>query len=114
MLFAIKADLVSRYELSVKDQESIIQDFVEEVTPLISTLLRDTNKLQSLKKDVFVTKVRAMPIAIGSNSREQPWQPRPALKVCMTSGLTKKEVESAGTNIRRSLHVVMERRKFKR
>lgn len=32
MLFAIKEDLVTRYDLSVKDQESIIQDFVEEVS----------------------------------------------------------------------------------
>ena len=53
-------------------------------------------------------------MTIGAGSREQPWQPQPALKICMTSGLTKKEVENAGTNIRRSLHAVMERRKFKR
>jgi hypothetical protein len=62
----------------------------------------------------MITKVRAMPLTIGASSREQSWQPHPALKVCMTSGLTKKEVENAGTNIRRSLHTVMERRKFKR
>lgn len=71
-------------------------------------------RYQSLKKDVLITKVRAMPLTIGASAREQPWQPQPALKICMTSGLTKKEVENAGTNIRRALHTVMERRKFKR
>ncbi|KIW00396.1 uncharacterized protein PV09_08105 [Verruconis gallopava] len=98
MIFVLKDDLISRYEISVKDQEAIIQEVVDE----------------ALRKDVLVTKVRHMPLAIGVSSREQPWQPQPALKVCMTSGLTKKEVESAGQTIRRSLHTVMEKRKFKR
>jgi serine palmitoyltransferase len=44
MLFTIKEDLIARYELSVKDQESIIQEVVEEVRKHLCTaaLLRLT------------------------------------------------------------------------
>jgi serine palmitoyltransferase len=69
---------------------------------------------QALKKDVLITRLKKMPPTLGASSREKEWQAQPALKICMTNGLTKKEVENTGTTIRRCIHSVMERRKFKR
>lgn len=38
------------------------------------------------------------------------WNAQPALKVCMTTGLSKKDVEKAGTIIRHAITKVMIRR----
>ena len=32
---------------------------------------------------------------LGVSPREEQWQPQPALKVCITTGLSKKEIEKA-------------------
>jgi 7-keto-8-aminopelargonate synthetase-like enzyme len=116
MLFVLKEEIIGRYSLSVQDQEAIVQDIVDEVScvPMHPFQNNADRTTQSLKKDVLVTRLKSMPQVLGANAREQQWQPQPALKICMTNGLSKKEVENAGTTIRRAIHTVMERRKFKR
>lgn len=42
------------------------------------------------------------------------WRPQPAIKVCMTTGLTKKEVERAGVVIRHAVTTVMKSKKWQR
>jgi hypothetical protein len=52
-----------------------------------------------------------MPPELGASPREEQWQPQPALKVCVTTGLSKKEIEKAGTEIRHAITKIMTRRK---
>jgi serine palmitoyltransferase len=57
-----------------------------------------------------------MPVGPGSTPRdlEKEWQPQPAIKVCVTTGLTKKETEKAGTVIRHAITTVMKGKKWQR
>lgn len=57
-----------------------------------------------------------MPQALGSSPKDQEreWQPRPALKVCVTTGLSKKETEKAGIVIRHAITTVMKGKKWQR
>lgn len=48
-----------------------------------------------------------MPLALGATPRTQDWQPKPALKVCVTTGLSKKDTEKAGIAIRHAVTKVM-------
>jgi len=43
-------------------------------------------------------------------ARDKTWTLQPALKVCVTSGLSKKETEKAGTSIRHAITKVMQRK----
>jgi serine palmitoyltransferase len=54
-----------------------------------------------------------MPQTLGASAKdlEKEWQPTPALKVCLTTGLSKKEVEKAGTVIRHAVTKIMTRKK---
>jgi hypothetical protein len=51
-----------------------------------------------------------MPVAPNSTSKEQGWQLQPAIKVCITTGLSKKEIEKAGVTIRHAITKVMTRK----
>lgn len=42
--------------------------------------------------------------------QDETWAIRPALKVCITSGLSKKEIEKAGVTIRHAITKVMTRK----
>lgn len=57
-----------------------------------------------------------MPVPVGASQRDldKEWQPRPALKVCITSGLSKKETEKAGIIIRHAITTVMKSKKWQR
>lgn len=44
------------------------------------------------------------------STKDKTWTLQPALKVCVTSGLTKKETEKAGTTIRHAINKVMTRK----
>jgi hypothetical protein len=51
-----------------------------------------------------------MPPILSSPVQQPGWDVRPALKVCVTIGLTKKEMEKAGTTIKQKIAKVMTRR----
>lgn len=48
-------------------------------------------------------------IGAGPKDTMDNWQPDPALKVCLTTGLSKKEIEKAGTVIRSAAAKVMKK-----
>ena len=50
-----------------------------------------------------------MPVMIGSSARDNIWQPTPALKECVTTGLSRKELEKAGVTIRPAITKIMKR-----
>jgi hypothetical protein len=51
-----------------------------------------------------------MPVAPGSNGNDEGWKLQPALKVCITTGLSKKEIEKAGVTIRHAITKVLTRK----
>lgn len=51
-----------------------------------------------------------MPVAPSSTSKDADWKLRPALKVCITTGLSKKEIEKAGVTIRHAITKVLTRK----
>jgi serine palmitoyltransferase len=57
-----------------------------------------------------------MPIALGATPKDlaKEWHAPPALKVCVTTGLNKKETEKAGTIIRHAVTSVLKGRKWQR
>ncbi|KAF2272458.1 aminotransferase class I and II [Westerdykella ornata] len=95
MLLVWKPEVVASKNLSVADQNQLFQDVVDEC----------------IANGVLITRLKAMPKAIGASANEKEWQPTPALKVCVTSGLTKKETEKAGVIIRHAITKIITRRK---
>ena len=100
LLLVLKDQHLTARNLSTLDQENLLQDVVDD----------------ALANGVLITRVKAMPNALGVSPREaqKEWQPQPALKVCVTSALTKREIEKAGTVIRHSVTNVMKSRKWQR
>ncbi|CAI6338872.1 unnamed protein product [Periconia digitata] len=95
LILVLKPDIVTSKDLNTQDQNEIFQDVVDEC----------------LTNGVLITRLRAYPVAQGTQAKDQGWQPTPALKVCVTSGLTKKETEKAGTTIRHAITKVLKARK---
>lgn len=55
-----------------------------------------------------------MPLPAGSNGKDEEWKLQPALKVCITTGLSKKEIEKAGVIIRHAITKVLTRKTSQR
>lgn len=66
---------------------------------------------QILANGVLVTRLKGMPAPLGVAPKDYGWQPTPALKVCVTTGLTKKETEKAATTIRHAITKVMTKKR---
>ncbi|KAN0080538.1 Pyridoxal phosphate-dependent transferase [Elaphomyces granulatus] len=90
MILVIKPEVVSSKRLSFEDQQFLLQDAVDE----------------ALANGVLITRLKSLPDEV---------EPRhvvpPALKVCLTTGLTRREVEKAGTIIRHAITKVMSRKR---
>ncbi|KAG8529282.1 uncharacterized protein KY384_005917 [Bacidia gigantensis] len=95
MILAVKPELVASRKWSVADQEQILQDIVDE----------------ALANSVLITRLKSMPRGQYTAAKKVGWELEPALKVCVTSGLTKKEIERAGTTIRHAITKVMKSRR---
>lgn len=65
---------------------------------------------QALANGVLITRLKSRPIMDDIGIRDKTWILQPALKVCVTSGLSKKETEKAGTTIRHAITKVMTRK----
>ena len=52
-----------------------------------------------------------MPRPINATAKDIGWELQPALKVCITSGLSKKEIERAGIAIRHAITKVMNKKR---
>ncbi|KAJ5448883.1 Glycosyl transferase family 48 [Penicillium cf. griseofulvum] len=90
LILVIKPEVVAAKRLTANDQQFLLQDAVDE----------------SLANGVLITRLKTL---------EDNFEPKqvvpPALKVCVTTGLTKKEIEKAGTIIRHAITKVMSKRK---
>ncbi|KAF2144471.1 uncharacterized protein K452DRAFT_245334 [Aplosporella prunicola CBS 121167] len=95
MLLSLKPEVVASKRLTDMDQEFLLQEAVDEC----------------LSNGVLVTRLKAMPPAVGAGEKERGWQPVPAIKVCVTSGLSKKEIEKAGVVIRHAITKVMTKKR---
>ncbi|OAL54834.1 serine palmitoyltransferas-like protein 1 [Pyrenochaeta sp. DS3sAY3a] len=95
LLLVLKPDVIEAKKLSLDDQNQVFRDVVDEC----------------LANGILITRLKAFPVGLGLNPRDAGWQPVPALKVCVTSGLTKKETEKAGIIIRHAVTKIIGRRK---
>ncbi|KAL1981798.1 hypothetical protein VTN96DRAFT_2136 [Rasamsonia emersonii] len=90
MILVIKPEVVSSRRLSFEDQQFLLQDIVDE----------------ALANGVLITRLKSLP------DNMSPKQPvLPALKICINTGLTKKEIEKAGTIIRHAITKVMSKKR---
>ncbi|TPX18133.1 uncharacterized protein E0L32_002642 [Thyridium curvatum] len=96
MLLVLKPEVVQARRLSAEDQERLLQDCVDE----------------ALANGVLITRLKLAPVASSINPKDS-WRPQPALKVCITSGLSKKDIEKAGVTIRHAITKVMTRKNHK-
>ncbi|PKY07365.1 PLP-dependent transferase [Aspergillus campestris IBT 28561] len=90
LLLVIKPEVVSAKKLSIDDQQFLLQDVVDEC----------------LANGVLITRLKTLQ----DNFEPKQFIP-PALKVCVTTGLTKKEIEKAGTTIRHAVTKVLSKKK---
>lgn len=58
----------------------------------------------------MVSRLKTRIYAHVMTARDKGWIPQPALKVCVTSGLSKKDIEKAGVTIRHAITKVMTRK----
>ncbi|KAJ5232067.1 serine palmitoyltransferase component [Penicillium chermesinum] len=90
LILAIKPEVVAAKKLTESDQQFLLQDVVDEC----------------LVNGVLITRLKSL---------EDNFEPKqivaPALKVCVTIGLAKKEIESAGKIIRHAITKVMNKKK---
>ncbi|KAK3321668.1 pyridoxal phosphate-dependent transferase [Apodospora peruviana] len=94
MLLVFKPDVVKARRLSVGDQERLLQECVDE----------------SLANGVLITRLKGMPINSSIGLKGGDYTVQPALKICITSGLSKKDTEKAAITIRHAVTKVMTRK----
>ncbi|KIV96890.1 hypothetical protein PV10_00704 [Exophiala mesophila] len=90
MLLVLKPEVVSSRRLTWDDQQILLQEIVDE----------------ALSQNVLITRVKSLP-AGPSGTKTEIYTPNPALKVCVTMGLSKKEIEKAGIIIRHAITKVV-------
>ncbi|KAI9844454.1 MAG: serine palmitoyltransferase component [Sclerophora amabilis] len=95
MLLVLKPEIVSSKRISLEEQERLLQDVVDE----------------TLANGVLITRLKSMQPGMNATPRDREWQQQPALKVCVTSGLSRKEIEKAGVTIRHAITKVMSKKR---
>lgn len=117
-LLVLKDEVISSRDLSDHAQELLMQEIIDEVCnysryKIISNGIygAQANHLQTLANGVLITRASKMPETLGASGSDLQWQPQPALKVCVTVGLSKKEMEKAGIVIRHAITKIMMRKK---
>ncbi|KAF2758288.1 PLP-dependent transferase [Pseudovirgaria hyperparasitica] len=95
LLLVLKQDALTSRNFGQKEQEWILQEVVDEC----------------LANGVLITRLKAMPQPLGAAVSAQSPQPQPALKICVTTGLSKKETEKAGVVIRHAITKIMTKKR---
>ncbi|KAK4697119.1 serine palmitoyltransferase, partial [Lecanoromycetidae sp. Uapishka_2] len=95
MILAFKPEVIASKKWSREDQEQVFQEIVDE----------------TLVNGVLITRLKSMPRAVNATIRDVGWELQPALKVCITSGLSRKEIEKAGITIRHAITKVVNKRR---
>ncbi|CAM6001528.1 unnamed protein product [Sphagnum balticum] len=91
MLLVLKPEVINSRRMSIQEQERVLQECVDE----------------TLANGVLITRLKSMPSGPSANGKEEDWKLQPALKVCITTGLSKKEIEKAGVTIRHAITKVL-------
>ncbi|KAG5930571.1 hypothetical protein E4U42_006659 [Claviceps africana] len=94
MLLVLKPEVIAMRKLGLDDQERILLDCVDEC----------------LVNNILIAKLKTRPYAHAIGARDGKWFAQPALKICITSALSKKDIEKAGTVIRHAITRVMTRK----
>lgn len=115
MMLVLKQEHVHHRNLDILDQENLLQDIAEEVRKT-ETNFACADRFQALANGVMITRLHALPPLLGATAKDlaKDWHPQPALKICITSALPKKEIEKAGTTIRHAITTVMKSKKWQR
>jgi len=116
MILVLKKELVANRRWSVEDQQAILQDVVDEVCtfffyPVSTSRGSLLMRLQALANGVLITRLKSLPRPAGASSKGNLEVTQPALKVCLTTGLSKKEIEKTGITIRHAITKVVKSRK---
>ncbi|DAA76573.1 TPA_exp: Uncharacterized protein A8136_7250 [Trichophyton benhamiae CBS 112371] len=93
MILVLKPEVVSSKRLTIEDQHHILQEIVDE----------------TLANGVLITRLKPVPDETISKQNHIP--PAPALKVCITTGLSKKEIEKAGIVIRHAITKILRQKR---
>ncbi|KAL8289353.1 hypothetical protein RB601_005305 [Gaeumannomyces tritici] len=91
LVLVLKPEVVASRRLTDEDQSRLLQECVDE----------------SLANGVWITRMRTKPVTDAISPKEKSFKVTPALKVSVTSGLSKKDTERAGTTIRHAITKVM-------
>ncbi|KAK1775917.1 pyridoxal phosphate-dependent transferase [Copromyces sp. CBS 386.78] len=91
LLLILKPQVVEARRLTVEDQERLLQEAADEC----------------LANNILVTRLKGGPITHHTGLKDNVYNATPALKVCVTTGLSKKETEKAGIAIRHAITKVM-------
>lgn len=112
-MIVFKDDVVEARGWGSVEQESLMQDIVDEVSLDIVLKRREVKLtlLQCMEKGVLVTRLKSMPLPLGASAKDLGWQPQPAVKVCVTIGLSRKEIERAGQTIQQAVAKIVKSRK---
>ncbi|RGP71846.1 serine palmitoyltransferase [Fusarium longipes] len=94
MLLVLKPEVVATRRLELEDQERILCDCVEE----------------TLVNGVLITRTKTRPYSHAVKPKDGTWFAQPALRICVTSALSKKDIEKAGVTIRHAITKVMTRK----
>lgn len=116
MVLVLKPEVVATKKLRKTDQELLLQEVVDEVSFLRHEsawrMIQWADSIQkALANGVLITRLHSMPREINATPKDIGWELQPALKVCITSGLTRKETERAGTIIRHAITKIVNKRK---
>ncbi|KAI9726847.1 MAG: serine palmitoyltransferase component [Cirrosporium novae-zelandiae] len=93
MILVFKPEVISSKQLSIADQEQLLQDAIDE----------------ALANGVMITRLKSVPR--NPKSKMDNAGQQPGLKVCITNGLSRKEIEKAGVVIRHAITKVISKRK---
>lgn len=115
MIMVIKQDVLQSRRLSHDEQNQLLQDIVDEVstpnTAQSPSIFADTDHSKTQANGVLITRLRSLPTTSTSTGKSEVYTIPAALKICMTNGLSRKDVEKAGTTIRHAITKIMTRKR---
>lgn len=94
LLLVLKPTVIHARALTIEDQEKLLQECTDE----------------ALANGVLITRLKTASTLSNTGLKVGSWEMQPALKVCVTTGLSKREIEKAGTSIRHAITRVMSRK----
>ena len=94
MLMVLKPEVISSRRLMMEEQQHLLQDIVDE----------------TLSQGILITRVKSLS-SDPSGAKTAIYVQQPAIRICLTIGLSKKEIEKAGTTIRHAVTKILTRKR---